>query len=222
LDPRFAVRQRGLAEFAKRFASAGTFDGGVASEFSVAAGLGENRNAAANASYEENLIWVLSRIDSVAARSLVRQTLLKEGVSETTRHVALQSVSLWRDRDAVEPLLKLIQQGSPATQRLAAEALGRIGDKSAVAALLYAAGELERHPADAPASSRRILEHAITYALIELSDPAATAVGLASENRATRRAALIALDQMEGGRLIAEQVTPLLTSSDPVLRETAV
>ncbi len=46
------------------------------------------------------------------------------------------------------------------TACLAAEALGRIGDKSAVPALLKAAGQ----PAD------RVLEHGLIYALIEIAD----------------------------------------------------
>src|SRR5439155_25651472 len=55
----------------------------------------------------------------------------------------------------------------------------------------------------------------------ELADAQATQSYLRSDNLMVRRAALIALDQMEGGGLQAEQVTPLLACADPLLRQTA-
>ena len=85
-------------------------------------------------------------------------------------------------------------------RRAAAEALGRIGDKAAVPALLEAAGQ----PAD------RILEHSITYALIEIADPQATGPGLRATDPRDPRAAMVALDQMDGGRLDPKFVAGLL------------
>ncbi|MBI3468052.1 MAG: HEAT repeat domain-containing protein, partial [Planctomycetes bacterium] len=67
----------------------------------------------------------------------------------------------------------------------------------------------------------RVLEHSLIYALIEIADAKQTAAGLESENSWTRRAALIALSEMDGGGLAAETVSPLLSSSDPVIKETA-
>ena len=100
----------------------------------------------------------------------------------------------------------------PPSQRAAAEALGRVGDARAVADLLAIA----RSPLD------RALEHSVTYALIEIADPSATAAGLqAGSSSRAKRAALIALDQMDSGRLKPETVIALLDSSDQVLRETA-
>ena len=66
-----------------------------------------------------------------------------------------------------------------------------------------------------------MLEHSLIFALIEIADREATAQGLRSENPHTRRAALIALDQMREGHLPPGEVTPLLVSSNPVLKETA-
>ena len=103
------------------------------------------------------------------------------------------------DRDCV-------QTGTPQNQRAAAEALGRIGDRSAVPALLEASGRLESNPA----RHDRILEHSLTYALIEIDDPAATRAGLQSDRPWTRRAALIALDQMDGGGLEPTKIAALL------------
>jgi putative heme-binding domain-containing protein len=55
-----------------------------------------------------------------------------------------------------------------------------------------------------------MLEHAIVYALIEIGDSKRTAEGLGSPSAYTRRAALLALDQMPGGNLKPEAVIPLL------------
>jgi putative heme-binding domain-containing protein len=68
----------------------------------------------------------------------------------------------------------------------------------------------------------RVLEHSLIYALIEIGDPASTAAaGQQVTTSQSRRAALMALDQMNGGHLKPDEVIPLLDSSDAVLRETA-
>src|SRR5258707_803886 len=87
-------------------------------------------------------------------------------------------------------------------QRVAAEALGRIGDKSALPAILEVAAE--KHD--------RVLEHSLSYALIELGDPKGVAAGLGATSSFEKRTALIALDQMDQGGLKAENVSPLLGS----------
>jgi putative heme-binding domain-containing protein len=83
--------------------------------------------------------------------------------------------------------------------------------------------------AAASSSPDRVLEHSLIYAAIEIGDPRATfaAVKTAGSSRG-RRAALIALDQMDvsddqgaGNRMTPELLMPLLDSSDPVLNETA-
>ncbi len=68
----------------------------------------------------------------------------------------------------------------------------------------------------------RALEHSLTYALIEIGDAKGTAAGLKrGEKDLTRRAALIALDQMDGGGLTAETVAAELASEEARTRETA-
>ena len=99
----------------------------------------------------------------------------------------------------------------PAVQRVAAEALGRIGDRAAVPDLLAAS---------APKLDRA-LEHSLTYALIEIADAAATRAGLGATSERTRRAALIALDQMTPHSLEAAAILPLLDSPDPIANKTA-
>ena len=57
-----------------------------------------------------------------------------------------------------------------------------------------------------------MLEHSVTYALIEINDPAATVPGTQAPASRSQRAALIALDQMDGRHLQPDTVVPLLDS----------
>jgi putative heme-binding domain-containing protein len=66
-----------------------------------------------------------------------------------------------------------------------------------------------------------MLQHSMIYALIEIDDVAATAAGLGSEDASTRAAAAIAMDQMPGGKLEAEQIVPWLSASNETLRNAA-
>jgi putative heme-binding domain-containing protein len=68
----------------------------------------------------------------------------------------------------------------------------------------------------------RLLEHALIYALIRIDDRIGTVPFLKDPNPQVRRAALIALDQMDDGKLTCEEVTPLLDTDDPQLRKTAL
>jgi putative membrane-bound dehydrogenase-like protein len=196
-DSRPAVRRRAIQALAEKGADA------LPALEGVFAGAGSARAFC-------NAVWVATRIDQPRARALVR-TVLALDRRELVRQVALHSVSLWRDGEAVPFLIDLLHRESPHNCRAAAEALGRIGHKSAVPPLLEALGR----PAD------RVLEHSLTYALIEIGDRVQTTAGLASPNARVHRAALIALDQMDGGGLQAAAVTAELTSPDPALKETA-
>jgi putative membrane-bound dehydrogenase-like protein len=156
-----------------------------------------------------NAAWVATRIDHPSARALVRSVV--NDANETVVQAAGHSVAVWRDREAVPELLKLLESPHLPNRRIAAEALGRIGDKRAVRNLLEAAAE----PAD------RFVEHSIIYALIEIGAAKETAAGLDSEHVRTRRAALIALDQMEGGNLQAEMAARELASPEPRMKAAA-
>jgi putative heme-binding domain-containing protein len=156
-----------------------------------------------------NAIWALTRINDPTAREVVRFVLADK--DEMVLCAAIQSVSLWRDAAAKDRLVGLMKSENPRVQRLAAEALGRIGDKSVVPGLFAAIS----------ATSDPTLEHSLTYALIELGDAATTASGLQSSDPRQLRAALVALDQMDGGNLKADMAAPLLGSDDPALRQTA-
>jgi putative heme-binding domain-containing protein len=154
-------------------------------------------------------VWALTRIDSPRARAAVRGAL--HNPTDWMREAAVHSISLWRDAGALPELISQLRTTN-SSARLAAEALGRIGDKRAVAELLAKTGQ----------QIDRVFEHALIYALIEIGDVTGTAAGLKSENPATRRATLIALDQMSGGGLKPGQVVPLLASTNALLNETAL
>jgi putative heme-binding domain-containing protein len=98
-------------------------------------------------------------------------------------------------------------------RRRAAEALGRAHVKAAVPALLeaLAAPEVDR-----------FLFHSLTYALLEIGDPPATRVGLASTHSRVQQGALYALAQMPNGALGAAEVITRLEASDEGLRAAAL
>ncbi len=156
-----------------------------------------------------NAVWALTRMPGDEARAAARVALADRDAG--VRQAALHSAGLWRDAGATRPVIDALESPLPAVRRGAAEALGRIGDRSAVPALLAASAL----PLD------RIGEHSITYALIEIADPEATTAGLRASSVRTRRTALIAMDQMPGSPLEASQVLPLLDSPDAILKDTA-
>ncbi len=195
-DPKPAVRSRAIGELAKKGSP----------EVPV---LIRTLSTSDSVEARRNAVWTLTRIDHAEARTAVRQAL-SDG-DESVRQAALHSVGVWRDADSGPRVLELLEQGAASIQRVAAEALGRIGDRRAVPGLLARAG----------ANNGRILEHSLIYALIEIADPDGTANGLRASSPHTRRAALIALDQMPGGGLTPETVTPLLADDEPILKQTA-
>ncbi len=173
--------------------------------------LARTLGSARSSDARRNAVWALTRIDSGSARQAVRRALVD--TDPGVRQAAAHSAGLWRDREAVSDLLGLLTSGLPAAQRAAAEALGRIGDARAVGPLLDVAAK----------EHDRILEHSLTYALIEIGDATATSTdGLREQTPArARRTALLALDQMTGAKLDAAIVMPLLESSDPLVNGTA-
>jgi putative membrane-bound dehydrogenase-like protein len=161
------------------------------------------------ATERRNIVWTACRIDHPDARALVRGFL--NDTDESVRQAAAHAVSVWRDATALPGLLELLSTGTPQNQRVAAEALGRIGDSQAVGPLLSALAK----PAD------RVLEHSLIYALIEIGDAKATAAGLASDIPSVHRGALIALDQMVAGGLQPTAVVADLSLPDASLRDAA-
>ncbi len=189
-DPRPAVQHRAIETLA------GKDEGAIAL---LAQMVAPDRSVNAR----RNAVWTATRIDHPAARVVIAAGLLDP--DETVRQVTIHAVSLRRDQEVVPALV--LHNPSLQNRRAAAEALGRIGDRAAVPELLKALGELT--------APDRTLEHSLTYALIEIGDPRGAAEGLRNAGSRTRRAALVALDQMNGGGLDPVQAAALLTASDP-------
>jgi putative membrane-bound dehydrogenase-like protein len=196
-DRRPAVRRRAIAALSER---------GPAAFASLTKVLERGTTEA-----RRNALWTLCRIDHSNAR-LLTSVSLQGDRSESVRQVALHSISLWRDKRALPVLVATLQNRTVANQRAAAEAIGRIGNRAAVPALL-AASDKARDP---------FLIHSLIFALIEIADPQGTSKGLQTDQAGVKRAALIALDQMENSKLTVDQLSPYLTSSDASLKEAAV
>ena len=103
-------------------------------------------------------VWSLHRIQSPRARSAVREFLGDD--DSDVRAAAIHSVALWRDRDSLKPLITLLSDENSLLRRLAAMALGRIGDSATVQPLLQSSST-QMDP---------FLSHAIVYALYEIGD----------------------------------------------------
>ncbi|MDE0597450.1 MAG: HEAT repeat domain-containing protein, partial [Roseibacillus sp.] len=103
-------------------------------------------------------LWALHRILSEPAQRTVRDFLNDDNAE--LRTAAIHSVGLRRDAAAVDPLIELLASDDSHHRRLAAMALGRIGDRRAVKPLLEAgAGEVDA-----------FLRHALIFALHEIGD----------------------------------------------------
>jgi len=224
-DGRPAVRQRATREFAQRRDSAEMDEFLAALKDRDLAKLGRARLLPSHAARQKGSAgaspsqirsaalartWAIAQLENADSRRLVRQLL--DHADARIRQAALNAVSLHRDADALPQLLEILARDDAANRRVAAEALGRIGDRSAVTSLLAAAS----------AADDRILQHSVTYALIELADAGATRAGLASGEPGTMAAAMLALDQMAGGEIHSDEVIPHLKAEDARLRGAAL
>jgi putative membrane-bound dehydrogenase-like protein len=162
---------------------------------------------------KRNAIWAAARLDTESARVGIVAGLSDK--DESVRLATLNSLhshNFLRLGNGVVLVIDLLKDKSPQIRRATAQLIGRIGDKRAVPQLLAALAEENDH----------VLDHSLTFALIEIGDREGTAAGLKDKSPRLRRAALIALEQMDGGGLKAATVAAELNSSDSALKETAV
>ncbi|MEP6594653.1 MAG: PVC-type heme-binding CxxCH protein [Ginsengibacter sp.] len=155
-------------------------------------------------------VFALYRINTPDALKEVRTAL--NDTSVMVRTAAARVLGLAKNKDAVDKLMEIVQKDKLPVRRQAATALGQIGDTRAVGALLNAAQD----------SSDRFVEHAIIYALINLKNTAPLIGALTHSSSNVRKAAVIALDQMDGLPLRKENLVPFLASEDPQLRNTGI
>jgi putative membrane-bound dehydrogenase-like protein len=192
-DSRFVVRDRAIVCLARQG------DAALPALRDVLQGKGSAR-------LRRNAVWALTRMDGPAARDAVCLALSDKDAG--VRLTAATAAGLHRDGASLPALVKLLSAADLPIRRESATALGRIGKAEAVPALL----------AGLRTCSDRFLEHALTYALIEINAPEATRAGLVDPSPQVRRGAVVALDQMDAGHLTEEQVLPLLNTSDPPLQ----
>src|SRR4030095_8679803 len=128
------------------------------------------------------------------------------------RVAAARAVGLARDREAVSRLLQMVKNDQPAVRRQAATAVGQIGKAGVTSTLLAASAS----------SEDRFVEHAFIDALIRLRDTVPLVEALNQPDPKVRKAALIALDQMDGSPLKKKQAAFLLADESAELRRTAL
>jgi len=156
------------------------------------------------------LTFALARIETPAALTAVRAQLLHK--SPLVRTAAARALGLARDKSSVAALSKLVAEDVPQVVRQAATALGQIGDASAIPALLDAVSR----------NDDRFVTHAVIHSLITFGESAPLLKALESNSEGVRKAALIALDQMDGSPLKREHLKPFLFSASPELRSVGV
>ncbi|SDL90204.1 putative membrane-bound dehydrogenase domain-containing protein [Daejeonella rubra] len=155
-------------------------------------------------------IFALSRIATPNAMTGVRSGLIDP--SAVVKTAAARALGLAKDKASVDKLMELVQKERFAVRRQAATALGQIGDKRAVPALLKAAA----------INNDRVEEHALIYALIGLNNTAPLVAALNNPSPNVKRTALIALDQIGGTALKKENLSPFLTSKTPQLQKIGI
>jgi len=196
-DPRPVVRDRALEALS------------AAGEAAVAS-LQAQRVSARTTEGAASAVFALARIGTAPALEAVRAAL--DDARPEVRQAAARMLGMARDRAAVPSLIRLLSGGDAAVRRQAATALGQIGDRAAVPALIGAAAS----PED------RFVEHAIIYSLIQIGDSAALLPKLTDASPAVRKAALVALDQMDRSPLREQHVLPFVNDADPELRRTSL
>jgi putative heme-binding domain-containing protein len=197
-DSRFAVRDRAMRELALKSGAA-------------IPALKSALNEESKPRKRLNAVWALARIGSPDAAAVSRIALTDTDVG--VRQAAATAAGLFRDREALAKLMEIVgSDNSLPVRREAATSLGRIGDKRAVPVLL----------ASLAGVTDRFLDHALIFALIRLDDRTQTVAGIDDPSPEVRRGALIALDQMDHGRLSQDDVTRALATDDVRVQQTAL
>ena len=155
-------------------------------------------------------LWALIRMHpkTPAIRTAIRTALADRDPG--IRAAACRGLVADPDPQTLPRLIEMIIEDVPAVRRVAATALGRLGNPQAVPVLL----EALKKPVD------RALEHALTFALIEIDDAESVRKGLAADDPHVRSAALIALDQMHSGGLTEADAMTQIDADEPAIQRT--
>ena len=169
------------------------------------------RQHSASEDVRSRAVWGLFRIGTADAETQVRAAL-RDG-SFTVRIAAATAVGMAKDREAVDRLMEMVKQDQPAARRSGCHgARADREDERATPALIAAAVRADE----------RFIEHAVIYALIQLGNAEALTPALKNSNFRVRKAALIALDQIDGSPLTASQFAPFLEEPNQELRTAAL
>ena len=155
-------------------------------------------------------VFMLYRINTPTSIQAILPAL--NDASVIVKTAAARVLGLAKHNSAVPKLAELVQKDDPAVRRQAATALGQIGDAAASESLLAAASN----------NDDRFVEHAIIYSLINLKNEAVLRNHLKNSSVNVQRAAVIALDQMDGSPLKKMDIVPFLSSNNPRLRTTGI
>ncbi|MBS1826101.1 MAG: HEAT repeat domain-containing protein [Acidobacteria bacterium] len=155
-------------------------------------------------------VFALYRIGTPEALAGVREALRDERWE--VRQAAARCVGMAKDGEAVPRLMEMAAKEDPSVRRQAIAALGQIGDAKAVPALLAAAA----NPED------RFVEHSTIYSLIQLGHAGPLLSRLQDGSANVRKAALIALDQLDRSPIAESHVLPFLNAEEQELRRTAL
>ncbi|GMV99175.1 MAG: hypothetical protein AMXMBFR84_03140 [Candidatus Hydrogenedentota bacterium] len=176
------------------------------------AGKGKDALKALEKAYREggdlqrvNVVWAIARIEP---EHDILRTALKDA-SPDVRVAAARMIGLATAERATDDLTLVLSDPDPSVRRQAATAIGQIGERSAAGALLKAAAT----------AADRFEEHSIVYSLIQLGAEDECRAALQLPEAPVRKMALIALDQMGGGRLRKEELVPFLDAEDESLRK---
>ena len=157
-------------------------------------------------------LWALCALGGKPALDSLSQVVASKNAS--LAQAACHAMSLHRYVPAKQKLEQAVSSGELPVRRAAAEALGRIGDASSIAALMTGLDI---------SSPDRHLEHSITYALIEIgaADPITT-FATSKHTPRQQQAAMTALDQLGASdKLTADFVLAAVDQADRQCADTA-
>lgn len=179
-------------------------------EARAVAALAAQRKSAKTLNGAAAAVFALYRIGGEGALSAIREALTDH--RPEVRQAAARQLGMAGDVTAAPSLVAMLEGQPPFVRRQVAAALGQIGDRSAAPALLEAAATADD----------RFVEHSVIYSLIQLKSGVLLAAKLNDPRANVRKAALIALDQMEKSGLSVNQLLPLMSDTDAGVRHAAM
>lgn len=200
-DQRFAVRDHSMDSLAAK---------GNAALPSLMAAYSSPK---ASANHRLQILWTACRIASPDALALIRKGLNDNDTNAL--QAAVHCAGLNRDSAALDRLIAILLDTKVQTSvhRAVAEALGRLGKPEAVGPILTAASKL---------GADRVLQHSLTFALIEINSVDAIFEALKSaQNPISQMVGIIALDQLGVMLLPVAELVTYMDAPDETVRSLA-